>query len=96
MGPAVFNGGFSTYLAFALLCFSNSYLFRSFFKVFFLVVVFGLFHGLVLLPTVLSICGPAPVATSRLRKGTVSPVEFEVQSQQTPSGGEDLPRPPPS
>ena len=33
IGPAVFNGGFSTYLAFALLCFSNSYLFRSFFKV---------------------------------------------------------------
>ena len=46
IGPAVFNGGFSTYLAFALLCFSNSYLFRSFFKVniFFLTTPIWLLH----------------------------------------------------
>ena len=53
MGPAVFNGGFSTFLAFALLMMSQSYVFKSFFKIFFLVVLFGLFHGLVFLPVVL-------------------------------------------
>ena len=53
MGPAVFNGGFSTFLAFALLMMSQSYVFKSFFKVFFLIVLFGLFHGLVFLPVVL-------------------------------------------
>ena len=62
----------------------------TYFQVFFLVVAFGLFHGLVLLPTVLSICGPAPVmaaAASRPRKGgTVSPVDFEVGGPRQSDG----------
>jgi hypothetical protein len=33
MGPAVWNGGFSTFLAFILLAVSSSYVFKSFFKV---------------------------------------------------------------
>ena len=33
MGPAVWNGGFSTFLAVVLLAFSNSYVFKTFFKV---------------------------------------------------------------
>ena len=53
MGPAVFNGGFSTFLAFALLMSSKSFVFVTFFKIFFLVVGFGLYHGLVFLPVVL-------------------------------------------
>ncbi|XP_062571454.1 protein patched homolog 1-like isoform X2 [Saccostrea cucullata] len=64
IGPAVFNGGFSTFLAFVLLANSNSYGFSLFFKVFFTVVVFGLFHGLVYLPVVLSWLGPKPYDTS--------------------------------
>ncbi|XP_070562444.1 patched domain-containing protein 3-like isoform X2 [Ptychodera flava] len=60
IGPAVFNGGFSTFLAFVLLIFSNSYIFKVFFKIFFLVVLFGLFHGLVFLPVMLSWIGPSP------------------------------------
>lgn len=57
MGPAVLNGGFSTFLAFALLMTSSSYVFKSFFKIFFLVVVFGLFHGIAFLPVILSFIG---------------------------------------
>ncbi|CAG7727935.1 unnamed protein product [Allacma fusca] len=60
IGPAVLNGGFSTFLAFVLLANSRSHVFMTFFKIFFLVVVFGLFHGLVFLPTLLSIIGPQP------------------------------------
>ena len=59
IGPAVLNGGFSTFLAFVLLAGSKSHVFATFFKVFFLVVVFGLFNGLLLLPVVLSFIGPA-------------------------------------
>ena len=59
MGPAVFNGGFSTFLAFALLATSESHVFLTFFKIFFLVVAFGLYHGLVVLPVVLSLIGPS-------------------------------------
>jgi hypothetical protein len=32
MGPAVFNGGLSTFLAFILVAFSDSYVFITFFK----------------------------------------------------------------
>jgi Niemann-Pick C1 protein len=75
MGPAVFNGGFSTLLAILMLVNSKSYVFISFFKVswysvihessflsqiFFLMIVIGLFHGLVVLPTALSIICPEP------------------------------------
>jgi len=59
IGPAVFNGGFSTFLAFVLLAGSKSHVFMTFFKVFLLVVVFGLYNGLFVLPVVLSLIGPA-------------------------------------
>merc|ERR1711881_704031 len=58
IGPAVFNGGFSTFLAFILLAGSKSHVFSTFFKIFFLVVSFGLWHGLATLPVLLSLFGP--------------------------------------
>jgi len=57
IGPAVLNGGFSTFLAFVLTAGSTSHVFSTFFKVFFLVATFGLYHALVLLPVLLSIFG---------------------------------------
>ena len=72
MGPAVFNGGFSTFLAFSILMISKSFVFKVFFKIFFLVVVFGLYHGLVFLPVVLSFLGP-PSTSSQLGANTVQP-----------------------
>ena len=60
IGPAVLNGGFSTFLAFILLMTSKSYVFKTFFKIFFLVVTFGVYHGLVFLPVTLSLIGPKP------------------------------------
>jgi len=64
IGPAVMNGGISTFLAFILLANSKSHVFDTFFKIFFLVVVFGLFQGLVVLPIVLSFIGPTSYAIS--------------------------------
>ncbi|XP_071143132.1 patched domain-containing protein 3-like isoform X1 [Mytilus edulis] len=58
IGGPVISGGFSTFLAFVLLAVSKSYVFTTFFKVLFLVVIFGLFHGLVYLPVLLSMVGP--------------------------------------
>eukprot|EP00090_Calanus_glacialis_P022071 TRINITY_DN34049_c0_g1_i2.p1 TRINITY_DN34049_c0_g1~~TRINITY_DN34049_c0_g1_i2.p1 ORF type:complete len:564 (-),score=121.57 TRINITY_DN34049_c0_g1_i2:171-1631(-) len=58
IGPAVLNGGFSTLLAFILLSTSQSYIFLSFFKIFFLICVFGLYHGLIVLPVMLAVAGP--------------------------------------
>eukprot|EP00038_Savillea_parva_P026449 m.54167 g.54167 ORF g.54167 m.54167 type:complete len:481 (+) comp7511_c0_seq1:1766-3208(+) len=60
IGKSVVCGGFSTWLAVALLPLSNSYLFE---KVIFLslsfTVVFGLFHGVVVLPVLLSLAHDA-------------------------------------
>jgi predicted RND superfamily exporter protein len=58
IGPAVLNGGLTTLFAFILLANSQSHVFLTFFKVFFLVVSFGLYHGLVVLPVFLSLFGP--------------------------------------
>jgi len=73
IGPAVFNGGFTTFLALVLLAFSQSQIFITFFKVFFLTVVFGLFHGLVLLPVLLSILGPLSPGLESPINGTDHP-----------------------
>ncbi|CAG0890355.1 unnamed protein product [Cyprideis torosa] len=60
IGPAVFSGGFSTFLAFAALFTSQSHVFKTFFKIFFGVVIFGLYYALCFLPVFLSWFGPAP------------------------------------
>jgi hypothetical protein len=49
-------------------------------QIFFLVVCFGLFHGIVLLPVILSLIGPAPYAS---HKRTNS-----ITDKQHPLGGE--------
>ena len=60
VGPAVLHGGLSTLLAFILLSSSESYVCLSFFKIFFLICVFGLYNGLIALPVLLSLAGPVP------------------------------------
>jgi len=59
IGMAVLNGGITTFLALFFCSFSSAHVFITFFKVFCLTVLFGLYHGLVLLPVLLSIIGPA-------------------------------------
>merc|ERR1711966_39870 len=60
IGGSVINGAFSTFLAV-----SNSYVFRVFFKQFFGIVIFGVLHGLVLLPVLLALYGPKPYSTAK-------------------------------
>ena len=62
MGVAVFNGAFSTFLAVLLLGGSQSYVFVTFFRQLFLCIVFGLAHGLILLPVLMSLVKPEPYA----------------------------------
>lgn len=58
IGSAVLLGGGSTLLSLSLLSMSKAYTFQSFFKIFLLVILFGLFSGLLFLPVVLSLIGP--------------------------------------
>ena len=85
MGSAVFNGGFSTFLAFSILMISKSFVFKVFFKIFFLVVVFGLFHGLVFLPVVLSLIGPPPIATESVEHDETKSEEKGKELERTES-----------
>ena len=77
IAPAVLNGGFSTLLALSLLVTSKSHVAMSFFKIFFMICVFGLFHGLVLLPTVLCMVGPSDDEMVKLK-------QKKVENGQTP------------
>merc|ERR1711968_56786 len=71
IGPSVFNAVMSTLAAVIIIGFSNSYVFRVFFKALFLTVLIGGAHGLLFLPAILSIFGgdkavndAAPVKTN--------------------------------
>lgn len=68
IGPAVLNGGLSTFFAFVLLGFSQAYVFMTFFRLFTSVVLFGLFHGLLFLPVILSLAGPGERRQASMKK----------------------------
>jgi len=69
MGVAVLNGAISTFLAVLLLSGSRSYVFITFFRQLFLCIVFGLTHGLILLPVLMSIANPKPYALGAFGHG---------------------------
>eukprot|EP00448_Togula_jolla_P017809 CAMPEP_0170584290 /NCGR_PEP_ID=MMETSP0224-20130122/8611_1 /TAXON_ID=285029 /ORGANISM="Togula jolla, Strain CCCM 725" /LENGTH=883 /DNA_ID=CAMNT_0010907717 /DNA_START=89 /DNA_END=2740 /DNA_ORIENTATION=+ len=64
VGSAVMNGGISTFLATLMLAGSQSYVFRVLFLSFFLTVVLGLAHGMLLLPAMLALVGPEGYGSS--------------------------------
>jgi len=82
LGPAILNGGVTTALALALLPFSSSHVFITFFKVFSLTVVFGLFHGLVFLPVLLAI-----VAKDNKQTDTQTDRQTETQTDRQTNNG---------
>jgi len=65
MGVAVWNGAISTFVAILVLASSSSYVFTTFFKQLFLCISFGLAHGLIFLPVLLSLLKPAPYDEAR-------------------------------
>merc|ERR1712066_118231 len=78
LGPAIVNAGITTLLAVIILPFSASHVFITFFKVFGLTVLYGVFHGLAFLPTILSIVGSnnesPPVTPTSPKTPHINPV----------------------
>ena len=74
VGPAVLHGATSTFLAVAVLGLAQSYVFRTFFKQFFGICVFGVSHGLVLLPIMLSLVGPPAIPLADTKRSDGKPV----------------------
>merc|ERR1712232_571974 len=62
-GPSILLGGFSTFIGILPMAFSSNELFKNIFFCLIAVVVLGLAHGLILLPVVLSLVGPATNTT---------------------------------
>lgn len=57
LGYPILQGAMSTILGVVVLSMSGSYIFRTFFKIVFLVITFGLLHGLVFIPVFLTLFG---------------------------------------
>ena len=82
MGSSVFHGAFSTFLAISVLSPSDSYIFKSFFKMWFGIIIYGVANGFVLLPVMLSLCGPINSARHHAPRGeTDSDVERRLIEQ---------------
>merc|ERR1711924_321541 len=58
IGPSVIHGGMTTLLSTCVMLFAQSYVFQVISKMFIMLVVFGLFFGMMLLPVLLSLFGP--------------------------------------
>ena len=70
LGYPIAQGALSTILGISVLAFSASYIFRAFFKTLFLVILLGAFHGLLVIPVLLSFMGPKSI---KQRTASVSP-----------------------
>jgi len=69
IGAAVLSGAISTFLAVVVLLFSSSYVFKVLSRQFALTVLLGVLHGLVLLPVVMALLGPAPFSSAEDPEG---------------------------
>lgn len=81
IGTAVLWGGGSTFLSLSLLSMSKAYTFQSFFKIFFLVIIFGLFNGLLFLPVVLALMGPSAYKKRKVKEFSFETVELNKHSE---------------
>ncbi|XP_069116342.1 patched domain-containing protein 3-like [Argopecten irradians] len=85
-GGPIINAALSSIMGIFILAFSSSYIFRSFFKLMFLVMVFGLGHALLLLPVIFSWVGPVTEETpssadNEVRIQTISgPVDNQINA----------------
>jgi len=79
MGSSVFHGAFSTFLAIVVLAPTNSYVFKVFFKMWFGIIIFGVANGFILLPVMLTLCGPLN-RVQKVKKNAVRDSDDEAQT----------------
>ena len=94
IGPSVFNAVASTLLAVIIIGFSESYVFRVFFKALFLTVLIGGAHGLLFLPTILGLLGGSKAAPDenmhRIAKGNQVDDEKYAQAVRGDDSGVEM------
>ncbi|XP_078591490.1 patched domain-containing protein 3-like [Branchiostoma floridae x Branchiostoma japonicum] len=88
LGVPILQGSLSTILGIAALSTAPSYGFRTFFKTVFLVIVFGLVHGIVFLPVMLSCLGPqGAVNLKENRSDEAQAGHFSTSNRNAEDGG---------
>ncbi|XP_051573915.1 patched domain-containing protein 3-like [Myxocyprinus asiaticus] len=78
LGYPILQGAVSTIAGVVVLAAAKSYIFRTFFKIMFLVIMFGAIHGIVFIPVFLTffgICGQ--MSCTKQEKNTLSEVQSE-------------------
>mmetsp|Transcript_16545 Transcript_16545/g.39729 ORF Transcript_16545/g.39729 Transcript_16545/m.39729 type:complete len:239 (+) Transcript_16545:1722-2438(+) len=68
MGVSIANGGMSTLLATLPLAGSPSYIFFTYFRMMLMAVLFGMMHGLICLPVLLSLIGPPAISRAEAKQ----------------------------
>ncbi|XP_062336307.1 patched domain-containing protein 3-like [Osmerus eperlanus] len=68
LGYPIIQGALSTILGVVILSASESYIFRTFFKIMFLVILFGALHGVTFIPVFLTFFGKCSIQISDLKK----------------------------
>lgn len=93
LGLPIIQGAISTILGVAALILAGSYIFMVFFKMIFLVIVFGALHGIFLLPVLLSLFGPGACSSKRrhssIDKSLPHPYSIPHPSLHHPTGQQD-------
>ena len=89
-GP-IFNGGMSSLVGVSMLLFSESYFFRTFFKIMSMVITAGAINSVFFMPIVLSYIGPeSPEAPKQPRRSVVAKLAAinERERQQSEGAGD--------
>ncbi|CAG0889615.1 unnamed protein product [Cyprideis torosa] len=87
LGPPIFQAAFSTMMSFFPLVLVPSYIYRTFFILTSMIMVFGFVHGVLLLPVLLTLLGPetcSPKVSSQrfqIQDSKPKPEEEEVGSE---------------
>ena len=85
IGLSVFNGGMSTFFATLTMFTAKSYIFQVFGRMFVLIVLWGLYFGIVVLPVLLSLIGPLSHKTYPTGAIVQPAIENEGRAQPSPS-----------
>ena len=88
IGASVVKGGTSTFLGIVVLAFTQSAVFRLFFKMLFGIVVLGMFGGIVVFPATMTLCGERDRSHGDSRARSAAATEVAVVAAHPASPAE--------